>query len=313
MNVGVALEEFDLASGRTTTLSELAAQALRAESLGYSSAWVMDHFWIQGAAGRRGAHEPLVTLAYLAARTSRIKLGTLVLCNSLRHPGQLAREGAALADAAPGRIILGLGAGWHAPEYEAFGVPFDHRVSRLEETLLALPSLLAGQSVDLVGEHLRLTGAEVLTSAPAPPLWVAAAGPRSIGLAARYADGWNLAWLGPEPSPFAGSLSRLREETARARRPPGAVTASVGLLAFPIEGEEREAVLSRAASLPRGRWDPARADEQAVIGPPARLAEVLRAYREAGAEHVILSFAPSPFGGFDGAYVERAAPALEML
>src|SRR5205085_939423 len=82
---------------------------------------------------------PMVTLAYLAAGTTDAELGTLVVCNSFREPGQLGREALALADASAGRFILGLGAGWHQPEYDGFGIPFDHKVSRLEETLETRP------------------------------------------------------------------------------------------------------------------------------------------------------------------------------
>ncbi len=142
MEVGVTLAGCPLEPGPTVTLEETAEQARLAEELGYASVWMMDHFWAEGPAGRRGSHEPMVTLAYVAARTSRIKLGTLVLANSFRHPGQLAREVAALADAARGRLILGLGAGWYPPEYRAFGFPYDRRVSRLEETLCVLRPLL---------------------------------------------------------------------------------------------------------------------------------------------------------------------------
>jgi alkanesulfonate monooxygenase SsuD/methylene tetrahydromethanopterin reductase-like flavin-dependent oxidoreductase (luciferase family) len=86
----------------------------------------------------------MIALGYLASRTRRIQVGTLVACNSFRHPAQLAREAAALADAFGGRFILGLGAGWHGPEYTAFGIPFDHKVGRLSETLEVVAGLLRG-------------------------------------------------------------------------------------------------------------------------------------------------------------------------
>src|SRR5579875_2718722 len=100
VRVGLALPMFDLETGRPLTLSELADFAKRTEELGYDSVWAMDHFWLENVGRRTGGHDPLVALAYIAARTERITLGTLVICNSFRNPGQLAREAAALADAA---------------------------------------------------------------------------------------------------------------------------------------------------------------------------------------------------------------------
>src|SRR5215472_7227477 len=164
MEVGVTLGGYPLVPGPTSPMEAVAEQARRAEELGYASAWVMDHFWAEGPAGRFGSHEPIVTLAYVAARTSRIKLGTLVLSNTFRHPAQLAREVAALADAARGRLILGIGGGWLQAEHRAFGFKYDYRTSRLEETLLALRPLLEGERVDLAGRHLTLSGASVLTN-----------------------------------------------------------------------------------------------------------------------------------------------------
>ena len=311
MEVGLGLPGYRLETGELIPLHELAEQAVRAEELGYASAWVMDHIWVEGPSGRRiSAHEPMMTLAYLAARTTRIQLGVLVLCNSFRHPGQLAREAAALADAAPGRVVLGIGAGWHEPEYRAFGFPYDHRVSRLEETLEVLRPLLDGERVDLAGRHLTLSGAQVITTQPSPPIWVAGRGPRMLALAARHGDGTNVGWLGTDLTPFLDFSERMR---AAVPTRPGFVT-SVGLLVLPVADEaERAAVLERAAPHAGRFWDPARADQMAVIGGPERLAEVLRAYERAGAQHAILNLAIAPCAEMDRSYIERAAPALALL
>lgn len=292
------------------SLREIAELAVRAEELGFASAWVMDHIWVEGAGGRRiSAHEPMITLAYLAARTSRIKLGLLVLCNSFRHPGQLAREAAALADAAPGRIVLGIGAGWHEPEYRAFGFPYDHRVSRLEETLQVLRPLLEGRRVDLDGRHLSLSGAQVKTTQPAPPIWVAGRGPRMVRLIARHGDGCNVGWLGPDPAPFVEHLAEVR--AAGPLRP--GFTPSVALFTIPITEEERPALLEQARRFGGRFWDGRDPDEAAIIGGPERLAAALREYERAGARHAILNFAVGPAMAVEPAYLERAAPALGML
>ena len=310
VRVGVALQEYDLESGRPAGLADLADQAQRAEELGFDSVWVMDHFWIEGGGRRRGAVEPLVALAHLAARTRRVRLGVLVLCNPFRHPGQLAREAAALAEAAEGRLILGLGAGWHRPEFEAFGLPFDHLVSRLEETLEVLPPLLRGERVSFEGRYLRLQEAEIVTTAPAPPVWVAASGPRMLRLAARRAAGWNAAWGGPDARWYRGLLTALRRaEAAEGRVEP--LTTSAGLLALPVEGAALDRVLAGVTRL-TGESEASLRDRVAVGG-PERLAGAIRGYAEAGAEHVLLSLSVAPFSGLDPTYLDRAAGAVALL
>ena len=143
MKVGVTLKMYDYATYRPKTLAEVADQARLAETIGFDSVWVMDHAFIQRPPGRVMAHEPLTTLAWVAAVTSEIKLGTLVLNHAFRHIGQLAREASALADMSAGRFVLGLGSGWHRPEFYALGLPYTYRVSRIEEAFFGMPTMLA--------------------------------------------------------------------------------------------------------------------------------------------------------------------------
>jgi alkanesulfonate monooxygenase SsuD/methylene tetrahydromethanopterin reductase-like flavin-dependent oxidoreductase (luciferase family) len=294
VKVGLALPAFDISTGRTTTLDDLGARAEAAERAGFDSVWVMDHFWSDRRQGRVGAHEPMVTLAYLAARTSMLRVGPLVLCNSFRHPGQLGREAIALADASGGRFILGLGAGWYRPEYEAFGFPFDHRVSRLEETVTVLRPLLRGDRVTYDGRYLSLRDASLVTTTDSPPLWIAAGGPRMMELTARHADGWNVAWYGPDTEPFHASLGELRAAMSAVGRPAGEIEVSVGLFVLP---------------------DPAAGPEdgRAIVGDAEHVAERIRAYGEAGADLVIVSLARNPFVELDPSYPARLAEVLRYL
>jgi alkanesulfonate monooxygenase SsuD/methylene tetrahydromethanopterin reductase-like flavin-dependent oxidoreductase (luciferase family) len=271
MQIGVALGTVDAASGHPVRLAEVAAQAVEAERLGYSSAWVMDHLFLVRDGDRAGAHDPFVTLAYLAACTSRITIGVLVAAAPFRHPGQLARESAAVADAAPGRFILGLGAGWHEPEFTAFDLPFDRRVARLDEYLRIVKALLTAGEFSGAGDFYRLREAVTLSTAPPPPIWVAAFKPRMQSLTARLADGWNAAWLPPDTGRFRELKSVIDDAQSRVRRE-RPLTISAGI--------QVEAATDIAAALAN--------------------------YESAGAEHVILNFGPRPFVSFDAEALKRA-------
>jgi alkanesulfonate monooxygenase SsuD/methylene tetrahydromethanopterin reductase-like flavin-dependent oxidoreductase (luciferase family) len=313
---GIALPMYDLETGRTLRLAEMADFAQRAESLGYDSIWAMDHFWLENVGRRTGGHDPLAILAYLAAKTERIALGTLVVCNSFRNVGQLARETAALADAAEDRLILGLGCGWGEAEHHAFGFRFDHRVDRLEETLSVLPALLGGERRSIEGTQVQLRDANVLTTAAAPELWIAAFGPRLLGLAGKYADGWNTAWHGPDTSRFEREVGALRAAIQQAGRSLDAVTISVGLWMLPVAGEEldeaeRRALSIKPANAPASWPDPLR--ERAVTGTVDQVAGVVEDYIRLGAKHIIANPSVSPFSRFDPSYIDRAAAVLRKV
>src|SRR5205807_2282253 len=130
-------------------------------------------------------------------------------------------------------FVLGLGAGWHQPEFDMFGLPFDRLVTRFEQRATAVRRLLDGERVTMDGLDLRLRDAEVLATAPPPPIWIAAHGPRMLRLAARLADGWNLAWGGLDPSWLAEPVALLRRELETAGRDPAAFTVSAGVTWVP--------------------------------------------------------------------------------
>lgn len=261
------------------TVEEVVERIVRAEELGFDSAWVMDHPFIETPLGRVTGHDPMVLLASAAARTRRIGLGTLVVCPAFRTPGQLAREAAALADASGGRFVLGLGAGWHQPEFDAFDYPFDHLVGRFEEQVTAVRHLLGGGRVSADGRYVRLREAEVLATSPPPPIWVAGRGPRMLRLTARHADGWNLAWGGLDPGWLAEPLAVVQRELEAAGRERRGFTVSAGI-----------------------SWVP--------DGSSAELAGALRAYEAAGVDLAILSLAEGPSRRTRPEYLEQAAEVL---
>ena len=296
MKVGVTLKMYDYFTYRPKSPAEIADQARKAEALGFDSVWVMDHVFIQRRWGRVLSHEPLLTLAHVAAATSRITIGTLVLSHAFRHVVQLAREASALAASSSGRFVLGLGTGWHQPEFDAIGVPYDHRVGRLEEALGPLQVLLRGEHSSAGGRWLQLSEASIATTSPAPPLWIAAEGPRMLALAARV-DGWNHAYWGAEDTGrFEAALAGLHEALERAGR------------------KRSEVETSASIACVIGPWDESSEgfrEPELAVGSAARLAEVVRRYAVAGADHVILSLSPDPYAEIDPAALDKAAGLLE--
>ena len=290
MKIGVTIPAFELASGRARSFAQMAEEAVAAEGLGYDSVWVMDHVFIDRGAKRiLGGPEPLTFLSHVAARTERIELGTLVLCAPFRPPAQLAREARTLQAASGGRFILGIGAGWHQPEFDAFGFPFDHLVSRFEEYVEVLTRLL-GDPADFEGRYQVLRQGEVFGDASPLP-WIAAGGPRMLRLTGRLAGGWNGAWYGPDPSLFRERLDGVEAALRAAGRERSELAASAGLLVLPGE-EERPS---------------------AIGGSPEQVADAIGRYREAGCDHAILNFSLTPFGQGDPGLPGLLAPLLDSL
>src|SRR5207249_4585394 len=119
---------------------------------------------------------------------------TLVMALPFRNPAVLAKMAITVDEISGGRLILGIGCGWHKPEFEAFGIPYDHRVSRFEEGLAVLLPLIHGERVDFDGGFYRADGGEILPRGPrakGPPLLIAGKGPRMLRLTAQHADAWN--------------------------------------------------------------------------------------------------------------------------
>ena len=205
-----------------------------------------------------------------------MELGTLVMCTGFRNPALLAKMAATLDHISDGRLILGLGSGWHDPEYEAFGYPTDHKVSRFEESLAVITSLIREGRADLDGRYVTARDAVLIPPArPDLPILVAAKKPRMLELTARHADAWNLAWFGLPDERLAGLRGELAAACARVGRDPSSLTDTVG-------------VTVRYPSEPGADTSPG----PSLTGTPDEIAAGLRAHAEAGADHFIASLDP---------------------
>jgi alkanesulfonate monooxygenase SsuD/methylene tetrahydromethanopterin reductase-like flavin-dependent oxidoreductase (luciferase family) len=250
--------------------------ARAAEEIGLDSVWVGDHLlYREDGRVERGPWDCFSTLAWLAGITGRVELGPLVACTAFHPPGILARMFAALAELSDGRVVAGVGAGWNATEFAAFGLPFDHLVSRFEEAFTIVRRLLAGERVTFEGRFHRVADA-VLLPPPAhrPRLMVGANGPRMLAITLPHVDTWNT-WFthyGNTADGFATHNAEISAATERAGRDPAEVERSACVYV------EVEATGERPRDV-----EPVRLDE---------LGAHLESLAEAGADEAILVLDP---------------------
>ena len=295
MKIGVILPagEGD-GPGETPGWPAIRSFAQAAEAQGLDSVWMFDHFFHKPAEGPiRGQREAWTVVSALAAVTARVEIGTLVLCSSFRHPSIVAKMAATADEVSGGRLILGLGAGWHDAEYDAFGFSKDHRVGRFDEALQIVVPLLRGETVTLVGTYHEARDAVL---APAPtrriPVLVTAHGPRMLRLTAGYADAWNTAWYGAPDERLRGRLEQLEAAMAAEGRDPSTLERTVGM-------EVRDPELVDAVD------EGGDAEDRSFSGSVDELAEAIGAYDALGIDHLIVVLQP-----MTKASLERLALAL---
>ena len=199
---------------------------------GADDLWLYDHFLEQPGPSPVLVHDAWSTLAALAATTSRAGVGVMVACVTHRPFAALATAAATVADIAPGRLRVGLGAGWSEAEHRALGLPFPaarERVTLLDETCHALRRLLAGDHVAVDGRHVRLDGVRLARAGSLPPFVIGGSGPRMLRLVARHADVWNV--TGRDVLRWRARHDELVRACEEVGRPPGEITVSAQVAA----------------------------------------------------------------------------------
>jgi FMNH2-dependent dimethyl sulfone monooxygenase len=231
MQIGLVLPMSEADGPGADRWPQVRRLATHAEAGGIDSLWLYDHLVFRGleagGGGEAGLHEAWTLLAAVAAVTERAALGTIVLGTGFRPPALTAKMAATLDEVADGRLILGLGTGWHEPEYRAFGYPFDHRAGRFEEALEIIVPLTRGERVTFDGRWHRVEDAVLLPPPPRGtrlegrmPILIAAKGDRVLRLTARWADSWNAAWFGVPDERWAtrrADLERILDAEGRDR------------------------------------------------------------------------------------------------
>ena len=281
-----------------------------AEQLGFDAVWVGD------SPLARPRHDALAMLAAIAARTERVTLGTAVLLPALRSALLLAQSAATVDQLAAGRLILGTGAGFPYSEtdwqFAAVGVPYERRVARMVQTIVAMRTLWAspGEPVSYEGSLVGLDSV-VLEPAPhrvgGPPVWLAGAGEAAERRVGRLADGW-LPYF-PTPEQYAEGWQRVREEAEQAGRSQAPVPGLYVTVALDASVEAAQRCLRR--NIERYYRQPfgVIASIQAMYaGTQDGLRDWLGPYLAAGARHVILRVADDEFAhGLEAAAEARAA------
>lgn len=281
MKIGIRIDNFvpDSETRIALPYQNIRELAQMAEESGLDSIWLSDHLFYRFDPNETfGSWECWTLLTALAESTNSVDLGTIVLCNPFRNPALLAKMAHTLDEISGGRLILGVGAGWHQPEFDAFGYPFDHRVDQFEEALQVLRPLLEGKRVDFAGEYHRVEDCLITPLGPRPdgiPLLIAAFGPRMLRLTALYADMWNTAWLG-DPQELMKPLSNLRSACRQVGREVGAIDITAGVsIAFPDLGKTNSFA------------------KNPLTGSVEYLAQAFEKYAEAGTAHLIIQPTPS--------------------
>jgi probable F420-dependent oxidoreductase len=287
-----------LAESETPGYATLREMAITAEAHGLDSVWGADHLIFREGGETEGIHECWTLLTAVAAVTSRVEIGPLVLALPFRNPALTAKMAAELDEVSGGRLILGLGCGWHRPEFDAFGYPFDHRVGRFEEGLEIIVPLLRGETVTFEGRYFRVEDVELRPKpirAGGPPVLIAGKQPRMLSLVARHAAQWNGAWYGvpSKADELRTRLANVHAALDAAGRDPSTLVLTAGI---------------------HVAWDDAEADapERAIRGTPQEVALALAGYAELGISHLIAHVFPRTPDAVRR-YAEAAALARERV
>jgi probable F420-dependent oxidoreductase len=295
MKIGYHLPEIERKVGWT----EILKLATTAEAVGFDSVWVPDHLLY------RFENEPATApwecwtlLSALATATTRVELGPLVLCTAFRNPALVAKMAATIDEISGGRFVLGLGAGWHKPEFDAYGIPFDHRASRFEEAFTIIRTLLREGSIDFSGRFYQARECELVPRGPrpaGPPLMIGSRGDRVLELAMPHVDAWNAwhLWWKNDPAQLPALLAEIDRAAETAGRNPKAIKRTTAVFVSRTAGSEHRL----GDEITRG-----------ITGTPAQIAEQLAIVAAAGIDEAMIVLDPNTVES-----IEWFAQVLELL
>ena len=301
MGIGVILPIAEKSAfGGTPHFADVLEMTRTANDVGLDAVWIIDHFVFRlepdndfnmpADQDDKGVWECFTTMAGLASATERIQIGALVACTGFRNPGLVAKMTETIDDISGGRVILGLGAGWHKPEYDMFGYPFDHRVTRFEEAIAIIAPLLRQGRADRDGRFFQAHDAVNQPRGPRPggaPILVGTSGERMLRITARYADAWNTVWH-KDPEAIVPRMAALDAACREVGRDPATLVRTAG------------------GNVAMPGYLGVRPD--AIEGDPEAIAETILGFRQRGMQHFIAGLDPCT-----PRTIEQFARVLELI
>ncbi len=299
------------------TLDDLRHVWHLADRSGFHWVSIWDHFYpamlVPGDA-QGTCFEAVSVMTALAAETKHVRVGSLVYCISYRHPAVLANAMVTIDHVSGGRMELGLGAGWSQLEYDAYGIPFlaiKDRLDQLEEGLQIVRGLFTQEITNFKGRHFTLTNArcDPKPVQKSPRLWVGGMGEkRLLRMAAKYADGWNVPFIGPEL--FAQKNQVLTHWCEKEQRDPRAILRTVNL-GLAIGRNEAEAQKKRDGLKVQFGGALSFMEPGMLIGTPQQVIDRIGQYVRSGAEWIILALrAPFDVEGLQ-VFINEVMPAFK--
>ena len=257
--------------------------AVKAEELGFDSIWVYDHFHNVPAPAHEAVFECWTTMAAISQRTSRIRLGQMVGCNSYRNPGLLAKITSTIDVISGGRLDWGIGAGWYENEYRGYGFEFkkpSDRIGMLKETVEIVKSMWSNAETTYDGKYYKLERANCdpkPIQKPLPPVWIGGGGEKvTLRVVAEHADVSN---FGSSVEEFVRKREILKAHCATIGRDEDTIRKTISSEVF-IRETEKEILEAGSKSL----WGDSAESwrSKALVGTPEQVSEKIQRYLDAG-------------------------------
>jgi alkanesulfonate monooxygenase SsuD/methylene tetrahydromethanopterin reductase-like flavin-dependent oxidoreductase (luciferase family) len=296
VKIGVQLPEVE----REVDWSEIRDVALTAEECRFDSIWLGDHLLYRYPDGpARGPWEAWSLLAALAEATERVELGPLVAATSFHAPAMIAKKAATVDEISGGRLILGLGAGWNRTEFEAFGFPYDNRVSRFEEAFTIVRTLIREGAIDFEGGYYANRDLELVPRArPDMKILIGSNGPRMLAHTMPHVDMWNTWYLdyGNRAEGLRSLLDLVDDACRDVGRDPSEVERTAAVYVQLSRGSGR-----RAGNAEKQGSEP-------ISGSHGEIATELRSFAQLGLSHIQVVLDP-----IDAEAVEELAEVVRLF
>ncbi len=281
------------------TLEQIKDIVQAAEAHRFSHAWFSDHFMLDANSTDRVCIETIMAITAAASWTSKLRIGSLVLCNSYRIPSVLAKQLASLDNFSNGRLEFGYGAGWKKLEYDAYGIPFfpiDVRMKMLAEGIQVIKLLWSEEKASFEGEFYSLK--EAISNPkplqqPRPTIWIGttAAKSKMLRLIAEHGDGINISWAFP-PNEFEEKIAKLEEHANEFGRDVKEIKKSCGLWTRLYDDEEEKIESWKMIAEKRGMSfeEVEQRMSRALHGTKDEIISRLKEYKRLGVTHFIFMF-----------------------